>query len=249
MSESSNPDIRVVLVNPSHPGNVGAAARAMKNMGLDSLVLVNPQEFPDPRALWRAAGAKDIVERARVVDQLDDAIADCQLVVGTSARERKIPWPLVDPRSCAERIVSETSKYGASVAMLFGREDSGLTNEELQRCNLHVNVPTSPAYRSLNLAMAVQILCYEVRMTQLGDDARISDMTDWDEPLASADDMERFFDHLSETLVGLGFYDPKNPRQLMTRLRRLFTRSRVDQMEMNILRGILTDIQKIVKKQ
>lgn len=249
MIDSKDPDIRVVLVNPSHPGNVGAAARAMKNMGLSRLVLVSPQEFPDPRALWRSAGAKDVVEAATVVETLNDAIADCQFVVGTSARERKIPWPLVDPRSCAERVVAESGKSGASVAMLFGREDSGLTNEELQRCNLHVNVPTSENYRSLNLAMAVQIMCYEIRMTQLADEARISDMADWDEPLASAEAMEHFFEHLSDTLEKIGFYDPQNPRQLMTRLRRLFTRSRVDQMEMNILRGILADIQKIIKKQ
>ncbi len=248
MSDSRNSDIRIVLVNPSHPGNVGAAARAIKNMGLNQLVLVEPQEFPDPRALWRAAGAKDIVEAAVVTQTLDEAIADCQLVVGTSARERKIPWPLVDARSCGERVAAE-SAGGAAVALLFGREDSGLTNEELQRCNLHVNIQTSEHYRSLNLAMAVQILSYEIRMAQLADEARITDMADWDEPLASAEDMERFFEHLGETLEGLGFYNPQNPRQLMTRLRRLFTRSRVDQMEMNILRGILADIQKVVKKQ
>ena len=235
-------NIRVVLVNPSHPGNVGAAARAMKNMGLSELFLVNPQEYPDPRAKWRAAGARDLVERAVVVDSLDDALEGCQLVVGTSARERKIPWPLVDARSCAQRVLAQPRP--AHVALLFGREDSGLTNEELHRCNLHVNIPTSDDYRSLNLAMAVQIICYEIRMAMLGEQAGIAEMEEWDEPLVDASDMERFYGHLFETLEGLGFYDPANPRQLETRLRRLFNRTRLDQMELNILRGILAEIQK-----
>ena len=240
-------DIRIVLVNPSHPGNVGAAARAMKNMGLNRLVLVNPQEYPDPRAIWRAAGAKDLVESAEVVETLDEAIADCQLVVGTSARERKIPWPLVDPKTCAERVYAEPE--GVKVALLFGREDSGLTNEELRRCNLHVNVPTSDAYRSLNLAMAVQILCYELRMCSLAEEGRFEGMSEWDEPIASSEDMERFYEHLSTVLEELAFYDPDNPRQLMTRLRRLFHRARLDQMEMNIMRGILSEVQKAIKNQ
>ena len=239
---SSSSDIRIVLVNPSHPGNVGASARAMKNMGLNQLVLVEPQEFPDPRAIWRAAGAKDLVDSARVVETLDEAIADCHLVVGTSARERKIPWPLVDPRTCAEQVFAQPEN--SKVALLFGREDSGLTNDELQRCHLHVNVPTSDQYRSLNLAMAVQILCYEIRMQALGSAGQIAAMDDWDEPLASVDDVERFYEHLAQTLTELEFYDPDNPRQLLTRLRRLFNRAQLDQMELNILRGILAEIQK-----
>lgn len=247
------PNIRIVLVNPSHPGNVGAAARAMKNMGLSQLVLVEPQEFPDPRALWRAAGAKDIVESARVVQSLDEAIGDCQLVVGTSARERRIPWPLVNPKVCAERIFQQPE--GAKVAVMFGREDSGLTNDELQRCNLHVNVPTSDNYRSLNLAMAVQIISYELRMRYLGlsdeqaagqQALSVDEMDEWDEPLATAEDIERLQQHIAETLAQLEFFDPANPRQLLTRIRRFFVRSRMDQMELNILRGVLTEIQKKV---
>jgi len=250
------PDIRIVLVNPSHPGNVGAAARAMKNMGLNELYLVKPQEFPDPRAIWRAAGAKDLVESARVVENLDEALGDCHFVVGTSARERRIPWPLVNPKVCAERVYQQGP--GIRVAILFGREDSGLTNEELQRCNLHVNVPTSDNYRSLNLAMAVQIVCYELRMRSLelaechspdsspqqGREILPDEMADWDEPLATAEDIERLQQHIAETLADLGFYDPENPRQLLTRIRRFFVRSRMDQMELNILRGVLTEIQK-----
>jgi len=248
------PDIRIVLVNPSHPGNVGAAARAIKNMGLSQLVLVEPQEFPDPRALWRAAGAKDLVNSARVVQSLDEAIGDCQFVVGTSARERRIPWPLVNPKVCAERIFQQP--VDTKIAVMFGREDSGLTNEELQRCNLHVNVPTSDNYRSLNLAMAVQIITYELRMRFLGlstepvaeqrpsTSCETDEMDDWDEPLATAEDIERLQQHLAETLAQLEFFDPANPRQLLTRIRRFFVRSRMDQMELNILRGVLTEIQK-----
>ncbi|MGB5324832.1 MAG: RNA methyltransferase [Pseudomonadales bacterium] len=236
-------DIRVVLVNPSHPGNVGAAARAMKNMGLSQLLLVAPQEFPDPRAIWRAAGAKDLVEQARVCDTLEEAIADCQYVVGTSARERRIPWPCVEPREMAEQIYRQP---GASkIAVLFGREDSGLTNEELQRCNLHVNVPTHEGYRSLNLAMAVQIICYELRIRALADHDRPQQpMDEWDEPLASSEDVERFYEHLFSTLARIDFYDPENPKQLETRLRRLFNRTQLDKMELNILRGILAEVEK-----
>lgn len=242
-------DIRIVLVNPSHPGNVGAAARAMKNMGLSQLVLVDPQEFPDPRAIWRAAGAKDLVDAAQVVSSVEEAIADCHLVIGTSARERRIPWPLVNPRQCVEKIYAEP--VHSKVAILFGREDSGLTNDELQMCHLHVNVPTSSAYRSLNLAMAVQILCYEIRMKALEVEKNTEALCldeQWDEPIASVQDTERFFEHLFAALADLEFYDPEQPRQLLVRLRRLFSRIRMDQMEVNILRGILTEMQKKLKK-
>ena len=238
-------DVRIVLVNPSHPGNIGGAARAMKTMAVNQLVIVEPQEYPDPRAVWRAAGARDLLEQARIVDTLDEAISDCDLVVGTSARGRRIPWPLVNAKQCAERIYSEAE--AAKVAILFGREDSGLNNDELQRCNLHVHVPTSADYGSLNLAMAVQIVCYELRMQSLEGSADYTEETEWDEPFANAEDVERFHQHLAQTLADIDFFDPENPRQLLTRLRRLFTRIRVDKMELNILRGILTAVQKKVK--
>ena len=194
----SEPNIRIVLVNPSHPGNVGAVARAMKNMGLSQLVLVDPQEFPDPRAMWRAARAKDLVEKAVVVKTLDEAIGDCHFVVGTSARERRIPWPMVEPPECVEQIFQQPKE--SNIAVLFGREDSGLSNDELQRCNLHVNVPTSDAYRSLNLAMAVQIFCYEIRMRSLRKNQPAPDeFEDWDEPFANSQDIELFYDCLLYT--------------------------------------------------
>ena len=247
-------DVRMVLVNPSHPGNIGGAARAMKTMAVKQLVLVSPREYPDPRAVWRAAGARDLLETARVVDTLDEAIADCDLVVGTSARGRRIPWPVVDARQCAEKIYAEPST--SKVAILFGREDRGLNNDELHRCHLHVHVPTSEEYGSLNLAMAVQIICYELRMRSLqsdlseGKNSNPSAMQDWDEPFANAADVERLHEHLAEALAQIGFYNPAEPKQLLTRLRRLFARVRLDKMEINILRGILTTVQeKIIKNK
>lgn len=158
-------NIRVILVNTSHPGNIGGAARAIKNMGVERLYLVAPLEFPADRALWRAASAVDVLDNAVVVATLDEALAGCGLVVGTSARERSIPWPLLDPRQCGERVWRESAAH--EVALVFGREDRGLTNDELHKCHYHVHIPASETYSSLNLAAAVQILAYEVRMAAL----------------------------------------------------------------------------------
>jgi tRNA (cytidine32/uridine32-2'-O)-methyltransferase len=239
-------NIRIVLVNTSHPGNIGAVARAMKNMGLTRLYLVAPRDYPSAQAQERAVSATDILAAAVVVPTLDAAIGDCQLVVGTSARERRIPWPLLDARQCAERMALASPRE--QVAVLFGREDRGLTNEELQVCNLHLNIPTSQAYSSLNLAMAVQIVAYELRM-QLASPAPSGDEHEyWDAPFASRDNMERFYSHLEETLIDVEFLDPAAPRQLMSRLRRLYSRVRLDEMELNILRGILTETQKWVAR-
>lgn len=242
MSFDALDQIRIVLVHTSHPGNIGATARAMKNMGLRQLVLVAPKRFPDEEAVWRSANALDILDQAKVVDNLDEAIADCGLVVGTSARERRIPWPLLDPRQCAEKMLTDSPR--GPVAVLFGREDRGLTNEELQRCHVHVHIPTNPDYSSLNLAAAVQVICYELRMACLQEGVTVDETEGWDVPLAPADDVERFYEHLQEVLVGLDFMDPDNPKQVITRLRRLFNRVRLDQMEVNILRGILSTVQR-----
>ncbi|GAB3278694.1 tRNA (cytosine(32)/uridine(32)-2'-O)-methyltransferase TrmJ [Parahaliea aestuarii] len=239
-------NIRIVLVNTSHPGNIGGVARAMKNMGLSRLYLVEPRQYPDEQATWRAATAADVLDGAVVTRTLDEAIADCQFVVGTSARSRNIPWPLQDPRACAGRM-AEASVH-EQVAVLFGREDRGLTNEELRRCNLHLNIPTSEDYSSLNLAMAVQVVCYELRMLLDAGRLPASEDAEWDTPFATRENMERFYVHLEETLVQLGFLDPAAPRQLMTRLRRLYSRVRLDEMELNILRGILTETQKFLPR-
>jgi tRNA (cytidine32/uridine32-2'-O)-methyltransferase len=242
-----NPDnIRVVLVNTTHPGNIGGVARAMKNMGLRHLCLVAPRDYPNEQAVWRAASATDVLDTAVVVPTLHDAIGDCQFVVGTSARTRRIPWPLLGARQCAQRIAQAST--GEQVAILFGREDRGLTNEELQVCNLHLNIPTSDAYSSLNLAMAVQIVAYELCLLGSAVEVPGSETDQWDAPFASLDDMERFYAHLEEVLLDIEFLDPAAPRQLMSRLRRLYNRTRLDEMELNILRGILTETRKWVHR-
>ena len=237
--------IRIVLVNTTHPGNIGAAARAMKNMGLSQLVLVAPQEFPSDKAVWRAANALDVLESAIVVETLEDAVADCGLVVGTSARGRSIPWPLMTPRECGERAMVEVGTH--EVAIVFGREDRGLTNAELHKCNYHVHIPSNPDYSALNLGSAVQVLCYEMRMAWLAaEEGKEISFDDWDMPPAKHADVERYFDHLEETLVHIGYLTPENPRQTMTRLRRLYNRIRIDEMELSMLRGVLTAMKNFV---
>ena len=230
--------IRVVLVKTSHPGNIGSAARAMKTMGLTELYLVAPEQFPHAKADEMASGATDVLRQAVVVNTLDDAIADCTLVVGASARLRTIPWPMHMPRDMAEKIRQESPE--SHTAILFGCEQSGLSNEELQRCHLHVNIPANPDYSSLNLAMAVQVIAYELRLASL-DHAAINE--EWDYRLANVDEMEKLFDHLQQVLIELDFLKMNAPRKLMTRLRRMFYRTRPDVMEMNILRGILGAVQ------
>lgn len=234
--------VRVVLVGTLHSGNIGAAARAMKNMGFSRLYLVAPAAFPDREASYRAVQATDVLESAIVTATLEEAVGDCSLVVGTSARERRIPLPQLGPRELGALCLVE--RVADEVALVFGREDAGLTNDELRLCHRHVHVPTSAGYSSLNLAAAVQLLCYELRMTALELGGRPA-VSGWDEPLATIEGMERFYEHLERTLTGIGFLDPAAPRQLMPRLRRMFNRVQLDQMELNILRGMLTEIDKL----
>lgn len=237
--------VRIVLVNTSHPGNIGGVARAMKNMGMASLYLVAPKEYPADKAVWRASNAVDVLDGAIVVDSLDEAIAGCGLVVGTSARDRRIPWPMLTPRECGERAFAESEEH--DVAIVFGREDRGLTNEELHKCNYHVHIPTNPDYSSLNLGAAVQVLAYELRLAALAyEDGKEVSYTDWDVPPAKSDALEHYYTHLQQTLEKVGFLEADNPRQTMTRLRRLYSRIRVDEMEVNILRGILTAMQNYI---
>ena len=245
-TQAHQSNIKIVLVNTAHPGNIGGAARAMKNMGLSELCLVEPREYPAPRAVWRAAGAREVLTHATVVDSVDEAIADCSLVIGTSARERRIPWPLINPRECGVRVWAEAQKH--KVALLFGREDRGLTNDELQKCHYHVHIPSNPEYSSLNLATAVQVLAYEIRMASLANEnGDLPDLAEWDQQLVNAEDLENFHNHLAETMAELDFYDPENPKQLLTRMRRLFNRLRMDQMEVSILRGLLSAVQRKIK--
>ncbi len=231
--------IRIVLVETSHPGNIGAAARAMKTMGLGELYLVNPALYPNAEATARASGADDVLARAVVCDSLDDALRDCTLVVGSSARMRTRRWPQLEPRAFAEKAVDEGRR--GRVALVFGRERTGLTNEELDRCNYVVSISANPEYSSLNLAAAVQVFAYELRVAAQGGVGEPA--TEPGEEPAAAEDVERFYEHMERTLVELGFLDPQNPRHLMRRLRRLYNRARLTHNEINILRGILSAAQ------
>lgn len=231
-------NIRIVLVNTSHPGNIGAVARAMKNMCLEHLYLVEPHDFPNAEATSRASGADDILARAVVCNTLEEALAGCHFVAGTSARSRSITWPVMPPRDCAAKLVEESA--AGDVALIFGREHSGLTNEELERCHYLVHIPTNPEFSSLNLGMAVQVLAYELMLAEPLAKAAAEEERD---KLATADEMESFFLHLEQTMVELEFLDRNHPRKLMRRLRRLFNRARPDQTEINILRGILSAAQ------
>lgn len=234
-------NIRIVLVNTSHPGNIGSVARAMKTMGLSQLYLVDPLLFPHPKATELASAAADVLDQAVVVKTLDEAIADCTLVFGTSTRTRTIPWPVLSPRQSAELTMKEPQE--SKIAILFGREQSGLTNEELHSCHYHIQIPSNPEYSSLNIAAAVQVICYELRVAMLGD----AIPEQWDFPLAGVSEMEGFFEHFERVLVEMKFLDPKAPRQLMRRIRRLFQKARPDVMEVNIMRGILGAVAKLVK--
>jgi len=242
-------DTRIVLVQPSHPGNIGSAARAMKTMGLHDLVIVNPKRYPAPEAKMMAVGADDLLQNARVVETLDEAIADCSLVLGTSARDRSLPWPLVHPPKAAEIILSQDSSV--KTAILFGREDKGLKNEELQRCHHHIQIPANPEYSSLNLAAAVQVLCYQLRMSYV--DANEKPLKPsiefgYDDALADAAAMESFFNNLDDVLHDIGFLNRDTPNRVMPRMRRLYNRARIDHTELNILRGMLSGIEKYMEK-
>jgi TrmH family RNA methyltransferase len=226
--------VRFVLVGTTHPGNIGGAARAMKTMGLRQLYLVAPKVYPSAEATAWASGADDVLATAAVCSDLDQALAGCVLVVGTSARSRRLPWPELEPRAAAEELVRVAR--AAPVAVVFGRERSGLSNEELDRCHFLVSIPTDQAYPSLNLAAAVQVLAYELLLAARGAPEAAGLVPKY----AAAEDLERLYRHLEETLVALGFLDPENPRQLMRRLRRLFARARLEETEVAILRGILT---------
>ena len=230
--------IRIVLVDPNHPGNIGACARAMKNMGLRELHLVRPKFFPNVDATARASGADDVLEQARVHEDFEAAIAGCGLVVGTSARQRHLPWDLVEPRDCAPRIV-QASRSG-DVAIVFGSERIGLTNVELARCNLLVTIPTDAQYSSLNLAMAVQVFAYELWLLSRPE---APPPPPPEVPLATATEMSRLYEHVEQVLEEIDFRDRTGGGHLMARIRRLFNRACLDQNEMNILRGILTAVQ------
>jgi tRNA (cytidine32/uridine32-2'-O)-methyltransferase len=248
MSEPTNsiPAPRVVLVGTQHPGNIGSAARAMKTMGLRQLALVAPQRFPDPEAFALAAGAADVLDEASVHETLAEALADCRLVIATTARQRSVPMPELAPREAAGQLLAAAAI--GPVALVFGRERTGLENDELQLCHAAVCIPANPGYSSLNLAAAVQVLCYEWRMAWLASQPRPAAPRGDAEPPATHAQMEGFFEHLGRFLDEIDFHKGKEPDVVTQRLRRLFLRAAPDDRELRILRGILSDTQRLLRK-
>jgi TrmH family RNA methyltransferase len=240
--------VRIVLVETTHPGNIGAVARAMKTMGLTALYLVRPKIFPNAECTARASGADDILAQAQVCTDLGQALEGCRLVVGSSARRRTVEWPELGPRQTAARLLREAGQ--GPVALVFGRESSGLSNRELDRCHLLAHIPTNPQFSSLNLAAAVQLLAYELRMAQLAADPGGWSSVDGQDtrPVAPAEELEGMLLHLERTLWELGLADPGRSRKLMRRLRRLFNRARPDRDEINILRGIFSSAQFLARR-
>lgn len=240
-------DIKIVLCQTSHPGNIGAAARAMKTMGLSKLVLFNPKTFPSEDAYARASGAIDILDKAQVVSSIEEALKGCKLIIGTSSRNRALPWPLIEPREMAQ-IISEKSD-ARPVAIVFGREDTGLLNDELKLCHYHVNIPANPNYMSLNLASAVQVIAYELKLAEVSNHHDSSDNSLKDsEQAATFEDVNGLYEHLESMMIKTEFFDPNNPKLLPVRIRRLFAKAQLNQGEVNILRGFLSSIDKHIQR-
>lgn len=246
--------IKIVLVEPSHPGNIGAAARAAKTMCIENLVLVNPEDFPSGEARARSTGAIDVLERAMVCQTLQEAIADCTFVVGSSARQRGLQCPEISPDKLGAKVWQELEQ--GNVAIVFGRESSGLTNEELDQCHYLTTIPANWEFSSLNLASAVQVICYEIYnafLKRSSDGVLANGSTEEpaqgvSDPLATVEQLENLFGHMQQVLHEIEFFDPKQPKLLMRRLRHLYSRARPTLVETNILRGILSAVQK-VKRQ
>ena len=238
-------NVKIVMVETTHPGNIGAAARAMKNMALSQLVLVNPQCAIDGNAYARASGADEVLNNITKTESLTQAVADCSLVVGTSARIRTLVWPGLTPSSLAAKI--DTLSEGEQVAIVFGREHSGLTNDELQHCHYSVTIPTNPDFSSLNVASSIQVICYEIFNQFQESLVRQEPRLSREESRADGEQLEGFFEHLEQVLVNIQFLDADNPRQIMKRLRRLYQRAEPSLNEVNILRGILSSVEKSTK--
>ena len=230
--------VRIVLVATTHPGNIGSTARAMKTMGLDKLYLVNPKIFPDKRAYEMSAGADDLLDNVVLCESLEDALKGCKLAIATSARARDLNLPGFTPAEAADFIASQSDQ--TEIAIVFGREHAGLTNDELLHCHYHMNIPSNPEYSSLNLAQAVQIVAYELRMKILAPKAEVASSIDH---LANIEDIDRFYEHLNKVLIDIGFIKPSNPKRMMQKLKRLFNRVQLEDIEVRILRGILSQIE------
>jgi len=238
-------DIEFILIETSHPGNIGACARAIKIMGFAKLGLVNPKNFPCDEAYHRSKGAKDILDEANIYKSLDEALSEATLVLGTSARERSIPWPSSYTHLIDEDMSNDIKDKNNKICILFGREDSGLSNDELQKCHMHLRIPCSDEYSSLNISHAVQIISYELRNLLM---RKESIEVKSDVPLSTDADNEFLLEHLDKVLLELNFYDQNSSRQVQARLKRLIKKARPDKLEVGILRGFLTKIQEILNK-
>lgn len=237
-------NIRIVLIETSHSGNIGSAARAMKTMGIHQLYLVSPKQNIDEQAIALAAGADDIVKNAIIVEDFDQAVTDCELIIGTSARLRHLQNTLLEPKACAEKVIPQAQKH--KIAIVFGRERVGLTNEELLKCQYHLTIPANPDYSSLNLAMAVQLVCYELRMAWLEENKSCLDspLSTIETTYPTAQELEYFFAHTENLYKALGFI--KN-QGVMPKLRRLYLRAGIEKNELNILQGMLSSVEKALK--
>ncbi len=234
--------INIVLIETSHPGNIGSVARAMKTMGLKNLLLINPRKFPSGDANALSGNAIDILEKAKVYTNLKNAIKDSTFVYATSARVRTIQWPTKNAQDAAEEIVKQVSS-NKKISIIFGREDRGLTNEELQIANTHIEIPANPEYPVLNIAMSAQIICYEILKASVDTTAR-----DWhDYPEVDSENLQMLIDHFIETAIDINVINPDNPKKIISRIKRMFTRLHPDEMETSFLRGFLSSIKKKIK--
>ena len=237
-----NEFVQIVLVETSHPGNIGSVARAMKNMGLSRLVLINPKKFPHDEATALAGNAGDVLKTAKIFGSIQEAVQNSKIIFATSARERTIEWPVTSVKDAAQEINQLVVK-NIEVSILFGREDRGLTNEELQLSNKHLIIPAHPDYPVLNIAMSTQVVCYELYQA-----SNIEPIAPWqDFPEYTADELQHLIDHFNETVFKLDLIDPKNPKQILTRMERMFRRLYPDQMEGNFLRGFLKAVNNRIK--
>ena len=244
---SLNKQVKIILIETSNSGNIGSTLRAMKTMGFGNLCLVNPKKFPSEEVTALAANASDLIDTVEVVNSLDEALDGCNLVVGTSSRDRKVPWPNESIISASPKIIAEADKDN-TVAILFGREDRGLTNDELQRCNLHVRIPANEDYPVLNVAMSVQVICYQLLIDKTLC-SEVKKNTHWDVPLAESNHVERLIKHFVEVAAELEVFNKGNPRQIGARIKRMFTRIGLDEMEVNFLRGFLGAVEKKLKNK
>ena len=239
---SLSKQVKIILIETTNSGNIGSALRAMKTMNFSRLCLVRPKDFPSDEVETMAANAKDLIGQIEVVDNLDEALEGMNFIVGTSSRMRKVPWPNETLENASPRVISEV-KNKTNVAILFGREDRGLTNDELQRCNLHLYIPANKDYPVLNLSMAVQVVCYQLYIDGLlHQDYAQSEY--WDVPLAEANHVNRLITHFIEVAEELEVFNKGNPRQIGARIKRMFTRIGLDEMEVNFMRGFLSAVEK-----